>query len=103
MRGMKSTSGDGYAAEIAKTTDGGRTWTTQFSNNGSFYFNEIDCFGTELCCAAGESAGSATPGVRIYCTSDGGSSWTKNYELDSQVTQSPDFLPFPRDANVIPV
>lgn len=32
-----------YSAQIAKTTDGGATWTSQFSQNGTFYFNEIDC------------------------------------------------------------
>jgi hypothetical protein len=87
--GAKATLGDGYAAAISKTTDGGRTWTTQFAQNNTFYFNEIDCFGADLCCAAGESSGSATPGVLIYCTTDGGATWTKNYELDSVVSSLP--------------
>eukprot|EP00039_Didymoeca_costata_P017967 m.331551 g.331551 ORF g.331551 m.331551 type:complete len:417 (-) comp16753_c0_seq1:51-1301(-) len=64
----------GYAAEILKTVDGGQTWQSLFSKNGSFYFNEIDC-GTDSttnCCAAAE-AGNESPaaGAYIYCTFDG--------------------------------
>lgn len=71
---------DGYAAQIVKTTDGGETWESQFFQNGSFYFNEIDCakFKPDTCCAAGESAGSGTPGILIYCTNNG-KDWKQTY------------------------
>ena len=53
--------------------DGGATWTSQFSQNGTFYFNEIDCAAGDpnTCCAAAESSGSAAPGIHIYCTANG--------------------------------
>ena len=38
---------DGYAAQIVKSTDGGETWTSLFTDTGNFYFNEIDCFDGE--------------------------------------------------------
>lgn len=32
---------DGYAAQLARTTDGGKTWATVFSDFGDYYFNGI--------------------------------------------------------------
>ena len=34
---------DGYHAAIAKTTDGGKTWTNVFTDNGRMYMNGIHC------------------------------------------------------------
>jgi len=70
---------DGYAAQITKTEDGGKTWKTVFAENGTFYFNGIDCHPSDpkTCCAVGEASGSADAGARIYCTYDGGESWNR--------------------------
>ena len=38
----------GWSAQIVKTGDGGKTWDSQFSANGTFYFNEVDCAPGEL-------------------------------------------------------
>jgi len=62
---------NGWKAQIVKTSDGGKTWTSLFYDEGNFYFNEIDCADETHCCAVGEADTSAAPGVRIYCTSDG--------------------------------
>eukprot|EP00567_Pseudictyota_dubia_P005918 CAMPEP_0197455168 /NCGR_PEP_ID=MMETSP1175-20131217/40067_1 /TAXON_ID=1003142 /ORGANISM="Triceratium dubium, Strain CCMP147" /LENGTH=300 /DNA_ID=CAMNT_0042988955 /DNA_START=8 /DNA_END=906 /DNA_ORIENTATION=+ len=72
---------DSYKAVIAKTTDGGSTFTTVFNETGTFYFNAIDCSpkSADRCCAVGEAADSSEPGARIYCTTDGGSSWKRNF------------------------
>jgi photosystem II stability/assembly factor-like uncharacterized protein len=54
--------------QIVKSTDGGATWTSQFFNNGTLnlYFNGIDCYDAEHCCAAAEG-----DSVAVYCTNDG--------------------------------
>jgi len=59
----------GFSAQIVKTTDGGSSWTSLFSANGTFYFNEIDCAPGlhKKCCVSGEDA----TGALIYCTTDG--------------------------------
>jgi len=62
---------NGYKAQIVKTTDGGKTWTSLFYDEGNFYFNEIDCADETHCCAVGEADTSAIPGIRFYCTTDG--------------------------------
>jgi len=65
-----------YTAAIAKTTDGGKTWKTQFYNE-DFYFNAISCPSERVCFAVGEAEGdSDKPGVRIMRTQDGGATWT---------------------------
>jgi hypothetical protein len=67
---------NGYIAEISKTSDGGKTWSTVYNNTGNFYFNAIDCWDTENCWVVGESdSDSANPGVRILHTADGGKNW----------------------------
>lgn len=63
--------GDGYAAAIAKTEDGGATWKTLFTNQGTFYFNGIHCTSENHCIAAGEAHGGSAPGGHIYETTDG--------------------------------
>lgn len=66
-----------WAAEIVKTSDGGKTFQSSFWNQGEFYFNDIDCGDENNCCAIGESDSAPEPGVRIYCTNDGGQTWTR--------------------------
>jgi len=53
--------------QIVKSTDGGNTWVSQFySDSLPLYFNGIDCYDAEHCCAAAEG-----DYVAVYCTSDG--------------------------------
>jgi photosystem II stability/assembly factor-like uncharacterized protein len=64
-----------YTALIAKTSDGGRTWTQQYWNT-DFYFNAISCPSENVCFAVGESLkDSPAPGCRILRTTDGGKTW----------------------------
>ena len=68
-----------YTAELWKSTDGGQNWTNIISDEGNFYFNDIDCFDENHCVAVGEGFdkdGSKSPGARVYVTSDG-----TNFEL----------------------
>jgi len=63
-----------YAAELWKSADGGKTWKNLIAEQGSFYFNDIDCFDETHCVAVGEgfsNDGSTSPGARVYLTSDG--------------------------------
>ncbi|KAJ9468047.1 hypothetical protein DIPPA_34527 [Diplonema papillatum] len=71
-----------YAGMIAKTTDGGETWTKVFSTAGKFYFNGISCATESLCIAVGEGFaddGSTAPGAHVMRTEDGGSTWSEVY------------------------
>jgi len=68
-----------WKAQIVKTTDGGKTWTSQFYDENNFYFNQIDCFDENNCAAVGEADTSNSPGVRVYVTSDGGNTWTRTF------------------------
>jgi hypothetical protein len=61
----------GYMAQIVKTTDAGKTWTMQFNQSNTFYFNGIDCINESSCCAVGESDDAPAAGTYIYCTFDG--------------------------------
>ena len=82
------TGGDsGYTAQISKTEDGGKTFSTVFAENSSFYFNGIDCSPTDpnTCCAVGEGS-DADAGARIHCTTDGGKSWNRTFYSPSTST-----------------
>lgn len=75
-----------YSATITSTTNGGRTWTVLFQEQGAFEFNSIDCSATDSthCCAAGNgfsspSPASTEPGARIHCTTDGGKTWPRTF------------------------
>ena len=62
-------------AQVAKTTDGGKTWTLVHGGAG-YYPNDIDCFDEDNCAMAVE--GTNINGVafgRIMITSDGGANW----------------------------
>jgi len=62
--------GGAYSAAIAKTSDGGNTWTTQFSSATNFYFNGIDCSDATHCIAVGEGF-DEDAAAHIYATNDG--------------------------------
>jgi hypothetical protein len=68
-----------WKAQIVKTTDGGNTWTSVFYREGQFYFNQISCGSPTHCCAVAEADSSATPGIHIFCTVDGGNTWDEKY------------------------
>eukprot|EP01084_Bolivina_argentea_P000317 601_1 len=69
-RVLKNGTADGYSAAVAKTTDGGATWTTVFSAETNFYFNAIDCTSATHCVAVGEGFDQGA-GAHIYQTTDG--------------------------------
>jgi len=63
-----------YSAQLLKSTDGGKTWTTLLKDTGAFYFNDVDCIDETHCVVVGEGFGhdgSTSPGSRVYVTSDG--------------------------------
>jgi len=68
----------GWKAQIVKSTDAGKTWVSQFYDEGNFYFNQIGCTSATHCCAVGEADSSSAPGIRFYCTWDG-STWTRTF------------------------
>jgi photosystem II stability/assembly factor-like uncharacterized protein len=79
----------GYEAQIARTTDGGATWSTVFSSSGAFYFNGIECASDQDCCAVAEDEGppytnSSDAGTYVFCTTDGGATWVDTFrDIDS--------------------
>ena len=70
-------SDDGFWAQVAKTTDGGATWSLVLDDSTSgFYPNDMDCFDEDHCAMAveGADASGAVFGA-IMTTSDGGANW----------------------------
>ena len=88
---------DNWSAEIARTTDGGKTWATVFSRLGQFYMNGIEC-STELdCCAVAEDQGNnitADDGTYVWCTTDGGATWNDNFRNSDQMASLIDIAAF---------
>jgi hypothetical protein len=79
-RGKPGQNDNGWIAQIAKTTDAGQTWTSVFEDWGNFYFNQITCPSEDHCCAVGEGdQTSSAPGIRIWCTVDGGNTWQNSF------------------------
>eukprot|EP00854_Cymbomonas_tetramitiformis_P014327 gene14327-16942_t len=73
-----------YTAELWKSVDGGKTWSSLFHSEGEFYFNDIDCIDDTTCVAVGEgysADGSTAPGARVYITTDG-ASFKQVYQAD---------------------
>jgi len=66
-----------YTGAIAKTTDGGKTFTKVFEQDGSFYFNGIHCSTVDHCIAVAEGHNCANPGAHIFVTHDGGAHWNQ--------------------------
>jgi hypothetical protein len=87
-----SNSSTSWDAQVARTTDGGKTWSVVYSKlNGQFYFNGIECTSTQQCCVVGETGDSSTAsgGTYIWCTADGGDTWTESLldnDPDSSLT-----------------
>jgi photosystem II stability/assembly factor-like uncharacterized protein len=79
LRGRSLQTNGSYAGQVAQSTDGGKTWATTLDTQGQFALNGIDCADTTHCCTVGEAADGAAAGAYIYCTSNGGSSWTQTY------------------------
>jgi len=76
----------GWSAQIVKTKDAGKTWSSEFSVNDTFYFNEIDCAPgmATHCCAVAEDSTNA----HILCTTDGENwkeTWTGTGTAGKQV------------------
>jgi len=68
--------GDGYTAGVTKSIDGGKTWTTVYTDFGNFYPNAISCASETQCWMVCESEDdSPNPGSRIIYTGDGGKTW----------------------------
>lgn len=70
---------DEYKAAIAKSTDGGRTFTEVFRDVGKYYFNEISCFDDRTCVVVAEASAGPEAGSRILVTNDGGTSWRETF------------------------
>jgi len=70
--GFRTTRGEVYQAAIARTSDGGQTWTQLFWDEGNFYLNQI--------CMVNEMTGWAVGGGPNYTpyllhTNDGWATW----------------------------
>jgi len=61
---------EGYNAFIAKTIDGGQTWTPVFEQFGEFYFNQIQFINPMVGFVVGEGDRAV-----ILKTTDGGNTW----------------------------
>ena len=68
-----------YTGAIAKTNDGGKTWTNVFEHDGDYYFNGIHCASETHCIAVAEAHNLPDPnanGAHIFTTTDG-KTWTE--------------------------
>mmetsp|Transcript_3796 Transcript_3796/g.5819 ORF Transcript_3796/g.5819 Transcript_3796/m.5819 type:complete len:400 (-) Transcript_3796:43-1242(-) len=71
----------GFYGDIAKTEDGGKTWTNVFHTEGNnsssaFYFNGIKCTTKDDCYVTSEGVDSnGEPIAYVWQTADGGSNW----------------------------
>jgi photosystem II stability/assembly factor-like uncharacterized protein len=72
--------GNGYKAELVRTTDAGKTWTHVVAQNNSYYFNGIDCDPNDAnhCCAVAEAFSIPNAGAHVFCTTNG-VKWTQNF------------------------
>lgn len=82
----KDANGNGYLANIYKTTDGGKTFSKVFESTSTdqFYFNAISCGSETNCVAVAEGEVTANKVIQhttfAYMTSDGGASWSKVFD-----------------------
>lgn len=67
------TLGAPFRAQLAKSTDGGKTWTAVETIRNRFEFQGIDCGDTTgaYCCAVGEALSGVHAGAYISCNSGG--------------------------------
>jgi photosystem II stability/assembly factor-like uncharacterized protein len=68
-------SNNGYAGEILKTTDGGATFMSVYTTEGSIYFNGIDCASEDVCMVTAEGNTAGNDSGTVWGTTDGGESW----------------------------
>lgn len=83
----------GYAAEIIRSVDQGKTWTKVFSESGpsaTFYFNSITCADEFNCIAVGEGF-DARAGVHAYVTHDG-VNWRQTLRVNDRGNSSWSFF-----------
>lgn len=67
---------NGYRAVVAKTVDGGKTWSVLYDlNGGEYYFNAIHFVNETSGCVVGEG----TYGAHIFCTVDGGATFVEKW------------------------
>jgi hypothetical protein len=91
--GVSAAAPSTWEAQIAKTTDGGKTWSTVFTKVGAFYFNEIECTDERTCCVVAETGGgngTEGAGTFFHCTQDGGATWVEtlaNPDPDSSLSE----------------
>jgi photosystem II stability/assembly factor-like uncharacterized protein len=67
-------------AEILQSTDGGVTWTQQFTPNGASGLTSVTCPSTTLCIATGPNpVGSVdhSAAALFYVSTDGGATWNE--------------------------
>jgi photosystem II stability/assembly factor-like uncharacterized protein len=84
MVGKVGDSTNGWYGALYKTTDGGATFTKQYSSpEGSmFYFNAISCSDENNCIAVAEGYNNdmTAPYAGVYQTTDGGANWKASWE-----------------------
>lgn len=67
----------GFWAQVAKTTDGGATWSIVLDDTKSGYYpNGIDCYDVDNCAMAVEGTKDGVDFGAVMLTSDGGATWT---------------------------
>jgi len=66
----------GYWAQVAKTTDGGISWSIVLDDTTGFYPNDIDCYDEDNCAMAVEGTNEGGEFGAIMITNDGGETWT---------------------------
>jgi hypothetical protein len=73
--------GDPYRAQLAKSTDGGKTWNLLHFEHGRYFYQGIDCSDAagQNCCMVGEADSGDFAGAYIRCFHDGGVNLTINY------------------------
>mmetsp|Transcript_19431 Transcript_19431/g.23136 ORF Transcript_19431/g.23136 Transcript_19431/m.23136 type:complete len:385 (-) Transcript_19431:110-1264(-) len=71
---IHDTNSSGYWAQVAKTVDGGKTWSIIFEDfENDLYPNDIHCYDVNTCTFVLE--GAIAP--QIVTTQDGGATWTR--------------------------
>lgn len=71
----------GYTGAIAKTTDGGKTWSKVYTTN-DFYFNQISCASENVCVGVGENGSEAY----AVLTKDGGATWETAFTVGNAMS-----------------
>jgi hypothetical protein len=77
-----------FAGAIFKTSDGGKTFTTLFHNEGEYYFNGIHCASETHCLAVAEG----DTGTHIFVTHDG-MNFTESKMIAGKVSKGERELP----------